>query len=211
MLVENCGDADTQVTRRYQVQKSAYQRCATPVRIIGIDPGTLVTGYGVIDAAEGRLAFVAGGCICNKGGTPLPRRFLAIYQELRKVFELHKPDQMAVEGVFFCKNVKSALALGEARGVAMLVAAESEVEVFEYAPRRVKKAVLGSGGAQKSQVQYMIKSILDMDEEPRPADAADALAIAICHAFQRGTAHVQNSESQDMKHAQRTPSLSCGK
>jgi len=166
------------------------------VRIIGVDPGTLITGYGIIDAAEGRLEFVTGGCIHNRGATPLPGRFLIIYRELRKIFELHKPDQMAVEGLFFWKNVRSALALGEARAVAMLVAAESGVEVFEYAPRRVKQAVIGSGGAQKRQVQYMIKSILDMNEEPRPTDAADALAIAICHALQAGTRRARNSALQ---------------
>ncbi|MCX6356007.1 MAG: crossover junction endodeoxyribonuclease RuvC [Candidatus Aureabacteria bacterium] len=171
--------------KRQRASSSAYRSVAT-VRIIGVDPGTLITGYGVIDAAEGRLVYVTGGCIRNRSATPLPGRFLIIYRELRKIFELHKPDQMAVEGLFFCKNVRSALALGEARGVAMLVAAESGVEVFEYAPRRVKQAVIGSGGAQKRQVQFMIKSILDMDGELRPTDAADALAIAICHALQIG-------------------------
>ena len=122
-------------------------------------------------------------CIHNRSGTPLPERFLKIYQELKKVFESYTPDQMAVEGLFFCKNVKAALKLGEARGIAMLVAAEKGVDVFEYAPRRVKQAVLGRGGAQKQQVQFMITQILNMPEEPHPADAADALALAVCHAF----------------------------
>lgn len=153
------------------------------VRIIGVDPGTLVTGYGIIEKKGSRLSYVGGGCIHNRSGTPLPDRFLKIYRELKKVFESYTPDQMAVEGLFFCKNVKAALKLGEARGIAMLVGAESGVEVFEYAPRRVKQAVLGRGGAQKQQVQFMVKQILNMREEPRPADAADALAIAVCHAY----------------------------
>ncbi|MCX6339634.1 MAG: crossover junction endodeoxyribonuclease RuvC [Candidatus Aureabacteria bacterium] len=152
------------------------------MRIIGVDPGTLVTGYGIIERKGSRLSYVGGGCIHNRSGTPLPDRFLKIYRELKKVFESYTPDQMAVEGLFFCKNVKAALKLGEARGIAILVAAEKGVEVFEYAPRRVKQAVLGRGGAQKQQVQFMVKQILNMREEPRPADAADALALAVCHA-----------------------------
>ena len=114
------------------------------MRIIGIDPGTLATGYGIIDKNGSRLSYVCGGCILNRGGTPLPERFLKIYREIKKAFELHAPDQMAVEGLFFCKNVKSALKLGEARGIVMLVAAERGIEVFEYAPRRVKKAGEGA-------------------------------------------------------------------
>jgi crossover junction endodeoxyribonuclease RuvC len=153
------------------------------MRIIGIDPGTLATGYGIIDRDGARLSYVCGGCIHNRSGTRLPERFLKIYREIKKIVELHSPDQMAVEGLFFCKNVKSAIKLGEARGIVMLVAAEHGIDVFEYAPRRVKQAVLGRGGAQKKQVQFMIKQILGMREAPQPADAADALALAVCHAF----------------------------
>ncbi|MEJ2745158.1 MAG: crossover junction endodeoxyribonuclease RuvC [bacterium] len=153
------------------------------MRIIGIDPGTLAMGYGIIDKNGSRLSYVCGGCVHTRSGTPLPVRFLKIYREIKKVFELHSPDQMAVEGLFFCKNVKSAIKLGEARGVAMLIAAEHGIDVFEYAPRRVKQAVFGRGGAQKTQVQFMIKQILGMSEVPQPADAADALALAVCHAF----------------------------
>jgi crossover junction endodeoxyribonuclease RuvC len=153
------------------------------VRIIGIDPGTLVTGYGIVDKEGGRISFVACGCVRNRPAASLPVRFLNIYRELRGVFDAYRPGEMAIEGIFFCKNVKTALTLGEARGVAMLVAAEKGVEVFEYAPRRVKQAVLGRGGARKSQVQFMMKSLLGMDEEPSPPDAADALAVALCRAF----------------------------
>jgi crossover junction endodeoxyribonuclease RuvC len=153
------------------------------VRIIGIDPGTIATGFGVIDKSGSHLSFVSAGCIRTDSSSPLSERFLKIYRELRSVFTSFKPEQMAVEGLFFCKNVNSAIKLGEARGIAMLVAAEKGVAVFEYAPRRVKQAVIGGGGGRKQQVQFMVKAILNMVEEPRPADAADALALAICHAF----------------------------
>lgn len=154
------------------------------MRIIGIDPGTLVTGYGIVDKEGGRISFVACGCVRNRSSVPLPQRFLQIHRELCALFDAYRPGEMAVEEVFFCKNVKSALKLGEARGVAILAAAEKGVEVFEYAPRRVKKAVLGRGGARKSQVQFMMKSLLGLDEEPSPPDAADALALALCRAFE---------------------------
>jgi len=153
------------------------------VRIIGIDPGTLVTGYGIVDKEGGRISFVACGCIRNRPAASLPVRFLNIYRELGGVFDAYRPGEMALEGIFFCKNVKTALKLGEARGVAMLVAAEKGVEVFEYAPRRVKQAVHGHGGARKSQVQFMMKSLLGLDEKPSSPDAADALALALCRAF----------------------------
>ena len=156
------------------------------MRIFGIDPGTLVTGYGIVDKDGGRISFVACGCVRNRRGAPLPIRFLNIYRELGGVFDDYRPGEMALEGIFFCKNVRTALKLGEARGVAMLVAAEKGVEVFEYAPRRVKQAVLGNGGARKSQVQFMMKSLLGLDEEPSSPDAADALAIALCRAFAGG-------------------------
>ena len=158
------------------------------MRIIGIDPGTLVTGYGVIDKDGPRLSFVSAGCIRANSAAPLPQRFARIFKELCGVFDRYRPDQMAVEDLFFCKNVKSAIKLGEARGVVMLVAAERGIAVFEYAPRRVKQAVFGRGGAQKRQVQFMVKALLGMDEEPQPTDASDALALAVCHAFaSRGT------------------------
>jgi len=165
------------------MERSDFAMERSDVRIIGVDPGTLATGYGIIEKEGCRLSYVVGGCIHNHSDTLIPKRFLRIYQELKKVFESYRPDQMAVEGLFFCKNVQAAIKLGEARGIAMLVAAENGVGVFEYAPRRVKQAVLGRGGAQKQQVAFMMKQILNMSEEPHPADAADALALAVCHAF----------------------------
>lgn len=156
------------------------------MRIIGVDPGSLVTGWGVVDREGSRLSLVDLGCIRNSGTMKMPQRFAAIYEALTDIFKKHEPEQMAIEGLFFCKNVSSAIKLGEARGIAMLVAAQREVEVFEYAPRRVRQAVLGRGGAQKGQVQYMVKALLGLEEKPQPADAADALAIALCHALSRG-------------------------
>jgi len=153
------------------------------VRIIGIDPGTIVTGYGIVDRKRSAVSFVACGCIVNRPHVPLPVRFLKIHRELGEVLDAYRPAEMAVEGIFFCRNVKTALALGEARGIAMLAAAERGLGVFEYAPRRVKQAILGRGGADKAQVQFMVKAILGLPEAPRPADAADALALALCHAY----------------------------
>jgi crossover junction endodeoxyribonuclease RuvC len=169
------------------------------VRIIGIDPGTLVTGYGIVDKDGGRISFVACGCVRNRPAASLPDRFLNIYRELGGVFDAYRPGEMALEGIFFCKNVKTALKLGEARGVAMLVAAEKGVEVFEFAPRRVKQAVLGRGDARKSQVQFMMRSLLGLDEVPSPPDAADALAIALCRAFSGGD---PRSRISDLKSGQ---------
>ncbi len=153
------------------------------MRIIGIDPGTLTTGYGIIDKDGSKLSYVCGGCIRSSGRAKLPLRFAKIYREMQKIFQAYRPEQMAVEGLFFCKNVKTAIKLGEARGIAMLVAAESGVEVFEYAPKRVKQAVMGRGAAHKDQVKYMIKTILEMDDMPRSHDTTDALAMAVCHAL----------------------------
>ncbi|MDD5557722.1 MAG: crossover junction endodeoxyribonuclease RuvC [bacterium] len=155
------------------------------MRIIGIDPGTLATGYGIVEAAGQRLLFVAAGCVRNRGGVSIPARLLAIHRGLGEVFAEYRPDEAAVEDLFFCRNAASAFRLGEARGVALLAAAEHGVPVAGYAPSRVKQAVLGRGGARKEQVRYMVQSILGMAEGPEPSDAADALAVAICHALAR--------------------------
>jgi crossover junction endodeoxyribonuclease RuvC len=153
------------------------------MRIIGIDPGTLVTGYGIIETNGVKVRYVGGGCIRNSGKTRMQHRFKKIYEELCEVFEKYRPEHMAVEGLFFCKNVKSAIKLGEARGIAMLAAAVAGAETFEYAPRRVKQAIIGRGGGRKDQVGYMLRTILNLNEFPEPHDMSDALAIAVCHAF----------------------------
>jgi len=149
--------------------------------VLGIDPGSTATGYGLVRGEGTRLTAVDFGIIATRSGLPFPRRLRQIFEGLRAVMASHRPDAAAVEGLFFSRNVQSAFKLGQAQGAALLAAALEGVPVFEYAPRQVKGAVSGFGAAEKAQVQAMVKAILGLGEPPRPADAADALALAICH------------------------------
>jgi len=151
-------------------------------RILGLDPGSLRTGFGIIDCAGGSYTIVAQGCIATAGG-PLADRLRIIHARVVELIELHQPEEVAVERVFMSKNPDSALKLGQARGAA-LAAVPSRLGVHEYAPRAVKLAVVGVGGAEKTQVAHMVKQLLRVDLR-LAADAADALAIAICHANNR--------------------------
>ncbi len=151
------------------------------LRVLGIDPGTLVTGYGIVERGRsGDLIHVCDGEIRAGRGVTLAERLLSISESLRKVIDEYRPDCVSVESVFFAKNVKSALMLGHARGVVLLSAAFSKLPVHEYSPRTVKQAVVGYGGASKEQVQKMVSLLLNTASAPKP-DAADALAAAICH------------------------------
>ena|ERR1700761_9081410 len=156
------------------------------MRVFGIDCGTNCTGYGVVDVIseprETRLRAVAAGGLKLLKTQPLPERLAFIYSELSALLKDHKPDVVAVESVFYSVNAQSALKLGHVRGVALLAAAVHGVPVAEYAPLAIKSAVVGFGLAQKEQVQFMVARLLNLDAAPKPADAADALAIAICHA-----------------------------
>src|SRR5271156_1059428 len=165
------------------------------MRVFGIDCGTNCTGYGVVDVQSGRLetrliAVAAGGLKLSKD-QPLPLRLEYIFTELSALLELHRPDVVAVEGVFYSVNAKSALKLGHVRGVALLAAAMQGLPVAEYAPLTIKSAVVGYGLAQKEQVQFMVARLLGLAQAPEPADAADALAIAICHAHTAQTLTLQ--------------------
>jgi crossover junction endodeoxyribonuclease RuvC len=151
-------------------------------RILGLDPGSLRTGYGVIDCSGGSLSIVAQGCIATAGG-PLADRLRLIHARVAELIGEHRPQEVAVERVFLSKNADSALKLGQARGAA-LAAVPATLGVHEYAPRAVKLAVVGVGGAEKSQVAHMVKQLLRVDLR-LTADAADALAIAVCHAHNR--------------------------
>lgn len=151
-------------------------------RILGLDPGSLRTGYGVIDCSGGSLTIVAQGCIATSGG-PLADRLRLIHARVSELIQQHRPLEVAVERVFLSKNADSALKLGQARGAA-LAAVPASLGVYEYAPRAVKLAVVGTGGAEKTQVAHMVKQLLRV-ELRLAADAADALAIAICHAHTR--------------------------
>lgn len=151
--------------------------------ILGIDPGSRVTGYGLIRFASGKYEYVASGCI-RLSDSALPARLNTIFLGVTQLAQQYLPDEFAIEEVFLAKNASSALKLGQARGAAIVAATMQELEVFEYSARKVKQAVVGNGGAEKSQVQHMVKQILKLEGDPQ-ADAADALAIAICHAHMR--------------------------
>lgn len=154
---------------------------APPVRVLGLDPGSQRTGYGLVQAGpRGRAVFVAAGVISAPAGLAPPWRLQKIHQELCQVIARQRPLEMAVEGVFAAQNARTAIMLGQARGVALLAAAQAGLEVFEYPPAAVKKALTGAGRADKEQVQRMVRVVLGV-EEPLGLDASDALAIAICH------------------------------
>ncbi|GAB4401290.1 MAG: crossover junction endodeoxyribonuclease RuvC [Anaerolineales bacterium] len=149
--------------------------------VIGIDPGTAITGYGLVRDTAESLELVAYGVIQTPAGMPLPQRLLLLHQELQRILLLHRPESGAVEKLFFQRNVTTAMSVGQARGVAMLALAEANLTIQEYTPLEVKQAVAGYGNADKTQMQYMVRALLNLDEIPRPDDAADALAVAICH------------------------------
>lgn len=150
------------------------------MRVLGIDPGCTITGFGVVDVVDGRLCHVADGGIEPCASHPLPRRLRKIFDELTKLIAVHGPDAVAIESVFVAKNVRSSLLLGHARGTAMIAASTADIDVAEYTPSEIKKALTGTGGATKEQIQRMVKMMLGLSEI-RPADASDALAVAICH------------------------------
>ncbi|MDQ7778304.1 MAG: crossover junction endodeoxyribonuclease RuvC [Planctomycetota bacterium] len=154
------------------------------MKIAGIDPGVQAVGYGVLDFAGGTGEVREQGVIRPAKG-PLPARLSRIYTSLRKILEKHRPDCVAVEDLFYGKNARSLIKIGEGRGVILLAAAELGIPVAEYSPAEVKQSVTGSGRADKAQVQQMVKAILRLKEIPRPDHTADALAIALCHAFRR--------------------------
>ncbi len=157
------------------------------MRIIGIDPGSRVTGWGIIEEHSGVLQLVDCGIIRtqSKSGTPFSVRLAQIYCELKNVIAYHKPQEAAIEQVFTAKNPASALKLGQARGVAVAACAGYEISVSDYEPTLVKKAIVGVGRADKSQVAYMVKVLLNAKQAEWPLDTSDALAVALCHAITR--------------------------
>ena len=149
---------------------------------IGIDPGTAITGYGLVrEEQDGSLSVVDYGVIQTPADEKMPERLVQLYHNLKVIIELHSPQSGAVEKLFFARNVRTALTVGQARGIALLALAESGVTIAEYSPNEVKQAVAGVGGADKKQVQKMVQALLELDQIPQPDDAADALAVAICH------------------------------
>jgi crossover junction endodeoxyribonuclease RuvC len=148
------------------------------VKVLGIDPGTAALGYGIVERTGGRLREVDHGCLTTSPDSSLPERLLAIHALVDELISLHEPDVVGVERLFFSRNVQTALAVGQARGVVLLAAAEHSLPVREATPSEVKSAVAGYGAADKEQVGRMVQLVLGMSERPRPDDAADALAIA---------------------------------
>ncbi|HEU5227374.1 MAG TPA: crossover junction endodeoxyribonuclease RuvC [Ktedonobacteraceae bacterium] len=148
---------------------------------LGIDPGTAIVGYAVIMARGSELSMLACDVITTPAGMPLAQRLQLIYEGLSKLIALHKPHEAAMEELFFAKNARTAMTVGQARGVAMLALANGGLSVAEYTPKQVKQAVTGYGGAGKDQVGEMVRILLKLTAVPRPDDAADAAAVAICH------------------------------
>ncbi len=150
------------------------------MRILGIDPGTARLGYGVIDADDTYVP-VDFGIIETTSAAPMHERLLDLHTELVRLISVHSPDVMAIEQLFFSRNVTTAIAVGQARGVAMLSAAQVGIGLVEYTPAEIKQAISGYGNADKQQVQAMVQILLSLEEIPHPDDAADALAVALCH------------------------------
>ena len=152
------------------------------MRILGVDPGTLVTGFGVLEENGSGYKVLDFGCVKLSSRDGFPKRLKKIYDELSIVIKRHQPDEFAIEDLFYAENAKVALKMGHARGVAILAAANHQIPTAEYSPREVKMSVVGNGGASKQQVQKMIQQLLKLQQPPEPIDASDALAVAICHS-----------------------------
>ena len=151
------------------------------MKILGIDPGTATTGFGIIEVADHETRAIDYGVISTHKDLPMPERLAELHKDLSELIKTHRPDCCVVEQLFFARNVTTAITVGQARGVVLLAAAQAELEIAEYTPLQVKQAVTGYGQATKKQVQEMVKTILRLKEIPKPDDAADALAIALTH------------------------------
>jgi crossover junction endodeoxyribonuclease RuvC len=163
--------------------------------VIGIDPGTASTGYGLIhQLSNGQLEPISYGLISTAAGEPMSTRLLSLFSELTAVITEFKPDSAAIEKLYFQRNVSTAISVGQARGVAMLAFAQAGIDIEEYSPNEIKLAVSGYGGADKRQIQAMVKILLNMKEIPKPDDAADALAVAICHCHSSKMREIRGQE-----------------
>ena len=162
--------------------------------ILGIDPGTIVTGYGIIELNKNKISHITSGIIKLFALKSLPEKLKIIYTELEKLIRTYKPDEFAIETAFYGKNIQSAMKIGYARGVSLLAAVNNKVLIAEYAPGEIKKAVVGRGSASKQQVAFMIKTILNLKKLKMKSDESDALAIAICHSFRLKTPSLKKSK-----------------
>ncbi len=158
------------------------------MRILGIDPGYAIVGYGVLDYDRNRFSVVNYGAITTEAGRPFDSRLKEIYDDMCSLLDMAKPDCMSIERLYFTNNKTTGIDVAQARGVIMLAAAQRGIEIYEYTPLQVKQAVVGYGRAEKHQVQEMVKNILNLKEVPKPDDTADAVALAICHGHSSGSA-----------------------
>jgi len=157
------------------------------LRILGIDPGLAIVGFGVIEYSANRFRTLSYGAITTPAHTPVGQRLSQIHRELDQLIKKYQPDEMAVEELFFNTNITTGITVAEARGVILLTGSENGIPVFEYTPLQVKQAVVGYGNAEKSQVILMVKTLLGLEKSPKLDDTSDALAIAICHAHTGGS------------------------
>lgn len=155
------------------------------IRVLGVDPGSRITGYGVVEGRAGTLCCVDCGTIAG-GDRPLPDRLVAVYDGLSAVVETYGPAAVAIEDAFLGRNVRAMAVMSQTRGVLVLAARRAELPVFEYAPREIKRAIVGTGRASKAQIAYMVGSLLGLEERGLPRDATDSLAVALCHLHRTG-------------------------
>lgn len=158
------------------------------MRILGLDPGYAILGWGVVDYEKNKCTPVAYGAVTTEAGEPMPARLGRLYTGVMDIIAAYEPEEAAIEELFFSKNVTTGIGVGEARGVIILACNNSGVDIAEYKPAQIKQAVTGHGRAEKKQVQYMVQQILSLKEVPQPDDTADAVAAAICHAYTSGGA-----------------------
>lgn len=163
---------------------------AAAMTVLGIDPGLATIGFGVISSDRGKHRPIEYGAVITKAGELLEDRLAQIFEEITGLLERHKPDCMAVEELFFNKNLKTAVDVCQARGVILLAARLKNVDIYEYTPLQIKSSVVGYGRAEKQQIMYMTKLLLGLNEAPKPDDTADALAVAICHCNHFMNSHV---------------------
>lgn len=157
------------------------------MRILGIDPGYAILGYGFIDMKGNRFKVIDYGAVTTEASMEMPDRLKVLYNSLMELIARFEPDVASVEELFFNTNAKTAILVGQARGVALLACSNSGLEIAEYTPLQIKQALVGNGRAEKKQVQFMVKTILNLKEAPKPDDTADALAAAVCHGHSAGT------------------------
>ena len=155
------------------------------MRILGIDPGYAIMGWGILDMKGNHFSVVDYGAITTEAGTPMPLRLQHLYTQLEAIIAKYQPEEAAIEELFFNNNAKTAIMVGQARGVAVLACVNGGLEISEYTPLQIKQALVGYGRADKKQVQAMVKAILNLNEVPKPDDTADAVAAAICHGHSR--------------------------